>query len=280
MTEILNQDLDALVEPITDGSKIAVFKDGGGAAMAMTRALIRRGVSDLHVVTVPTSGLQTDMLIGAGCVATVETSGVTLSEFGQAPCFGRAVKTGAVKVMDATCPAIYAGMQAGEKGIPFMPFRGLIGSDILRYRTDWKIINNPFSNSADDDPIVALPAIRPDFALLHVPLADRFGNVWIGMWHELKMLAHAAKDTLVTCETFYEGNLFEDPQLAPATLSSLYVTAIAQAEHGAWPLALLGHYELDAEHLNHYRTQASSADGMHDYLAEHVFANNTQAIAV
>ena len=277
MTEILNHDLEALIETIEDGSKLAVFKDGGGVAMAATRTLIRRGVKDLHIVTVPTSGLQTDMLIGAGCVATVETSGVTLSEFGQAPCFGRAIKAGMINVMDATCPAIYAGMQAGEKGIPFMPFRGLIGSDILRHRVDWQVIDNPFT---DNDPIVALPAIRPDVALLHVPLADRYGNVWIGMWHELKMLAHAAKDTLVTCEAFYEGNLFEDPQLAPATLSSLYVTAIAQAEHGAWPLELPGHYPVDGEHLNDYRSQASSADGMRDYLDEYVFANNTHANSV
>ena len=136
MSDVLLANVDQLAAEVPDGAKIAVFKaEGGCAAMAATCALIRRGVRDLHLVTVPTSGLQADMLIGAGCVATVETSGVTLSEYGQAPCFGRAVKAGTIRVIDSTCPAVYAGLQAGEKGIPFMPLRGLIGSDIVNHRT-------------------------------------------------------------------------------------------------------------------------------------------------
>ena len=81
--------------------------------------------------TVPVSGLQTDTLIGAGCIATLESSGVTLSEFGTGPCFTRAIKSGAIRMKDATCPAIYAGLQAAQKGIPFMPLRGIIGSDLF-----------------------------------------------------------------------------------------------------------------------------------------------------
>ncbi len=60
--------------------------------MAATRALIRRGVRGLHLVCVPTSGLQADLLIGAGCVAALETSAVTLGKFGAAPRFTAAAK--------------------------------------------------------------------------------------------------------------------------------------------------------------------------------------------
>ncbi|MCY4191458.1 MAG: CoA synthetase, partial [Rhodospirillaceae bacterium] len=110
--------VDQLAAEVPDGAKIVVFKaEGGTAAMAATRALIRRAVKGLHVVTAPTSGLQTDILVGAGCVATVETSGVTMGEYGQAPCFNRAVRAGTIRVIDSTCPAVYAGLQAGEKGI-------------------------------------------------------------------------------------------------------------------------------------------------------------------
>ena len=147
MTDVILPNVDQLAAEVPDGAKIVVFKaEGGSAAMAATHALIRRGVKDLHIVTAPTSGLQADMLIGAGCVATVETSGVTMGEYGQAPCFGRAVRAGTIRVIDSTCPAVYAGLQAGEKGIPFMPLRGLIGSDIVAYRDDYRIIDNPFGD--------------------------------------------------------------------------------------------------------------------------------------
>jgi len=81
----------------------------------MVRALIRRNVRGLHLVCVPTGGLAVDLLIGAGCVETLETSAVTLDEFGQAPAFGRAVRAGRLRLRDTTCPAVYAGLQAGEK---------------------------------------------------------------------------------------------------------------------------------------------------------------------
>ena len=82
-------------------------------------------------------------------------------------------------------------LQASEKGVPFMPLRGLIGSDVLKHRDDWKVIDSPFG---DDDPIVLLPAIKPDVALIHAPMADRFGNVWIGRQRELATMAHAAAE--------------------------------------------------------------------------------------
>ena len=86
------EDADALAAEIPDGAKIAVFKDSG-VPMEAIRALIRRNARDLYLVTVPTGGMGPDMLIGAGCVATVETSGVTMGEFGLAPCFVRAVNS-------------------------------------------------------------------------------------------------------------------------------------------------------------------------------------------
>ena len=107
--------------------------------MAATRALICRGVKRLHLVTLPTSTLQADLLIGAGCVDTLETSAVSLGEFGPAPRFTAAILAGTIRMMDATCPALHAQFQAAEKGVPFMPLRGLLGSDVLAHRPDWKI---------------------------------------------------------------------------------------------------------------------------------------------
>src|SRR5205823_5657370 len=147
-----------------------------------TRALLRRGIRELHLVTAPASSLQADLLIGAGALRLLETSAISLGEFGPAPRFTAAVTQGRLAVRDATCPAIHAALQAAEKGVPFLPLRGLIGSDILAHRPDWRVIDNPFGAG---DPIVLLPAIKPDIALFHAPMADRHGNVWIGRRREL-----------------------------------------------------------------------------------------------
>ena len=261
--------LDDLAARVPDGAKLAIPRDITGPAMAATRALIRRGVRDLHLVCVPTSGLQADLLIGAGCVATLETSAVTLGEFGPAPRFTAAVKAGTIAILDATCPAIHAGLQAAEKGIPFMPLRGVLGSDLIAQRPDWQVIQNPFGG-VENDPILVLPAIRPDVALFHAPRADRFGNVWIGPRRELMTMAHAAKETLVTVEEVVEGDLLAEDEAAAGTIPALYVSAIAEAKSGAWPLAFHDAYAADAAALADYVKLARTEAGFAQYLARYL----------
>jgi glutaconate CoA-transferase subunit A len=248
---------------------LAVAREQSGVAMAATRTLIRRGIKRLHLVALPTSSLQADLLIGAGAIDTIETSAVSLGEFGPAPRFTAAVRAGSIRMKDATCPALHAAFQAAEKGVPFMPLRGLIGSDLLVHRPDWKVIDNPFGN---DDPIVLLPAIKPDVALFHAPLADREGNVWIGRDRELAMMAHAAVKTVVTVEKIQDKNLFDDPWIAAGALGAFYVERVALAPRGAWPLAMPDHYPADAAHLAEYARMAQSTEGFAAYLDRHVLA--------
>src|SRR4029079_11783494 len=125
--------IDEALAPIADRCMLVVPRETSGVAMAATRVLIRRGVKQLHLVALPTSTLQADLLIGAGAVETLETSAVSLGEFGPAPRFTAAILAGAIRMMDATCPALHAQLQASEKGVPFMPLRGLIGSDVLAH---------------------------------------------------------------------------------------------------------------------------------------------------
>ena len=260
--------LEEALAVIRDGCLLVVPREVSGVPMAATRALIRRGLKRLHLVALPTSSLQADLLIGAGCVATLETSAVSLGEFGPAPRFSAAVTAGTITMKDATCPALHAALQASEKGVPFIPLRGLIGSDVLKYRGDWKVIDNPFGNS---DPIVLLPAIKPDVALIHAAMADRDGNVWIGRQRELATMAHAAARTVATVEKIHDGNLLDDPVLAAGTLPGFYVESVAVAERGAWPLGLPDHYAADAEHLALYGKMAASEQGFAEYLDKYVY---------
>ncbi len=264
----LAKSIDDALAPVADGCLLVVPREVSGVPMAATRALIRRSVKRLHLVALPTSSLQADLLIGAGCVETLETSAVSLGEFGPAPRFTAAILAGAITMKDATCPALHAALQAAEKGVPFMPLRGLIGSDILKYRDDWKVVDSPFGN---DDPIVLLPAIKPDVALIHAAMADRFGNVWIGRQRELATMAHAAEKTIATVEKIYDGNLLDDPVMAAGTLPGFYVDSIAVTERGAWPLGLPDHYAADAEHLALYARMAATAEGFAEYLERYVY---------
>ena len=259
---------DELAALVPSGAKVAVLKNQTGVPAALFRALVRKGVTGLHIVGVPTTGYVTDLLIGAGAVDVVETSAVTLDEIGMAPRFIKAVKNGEIRIKDATCPAIYSGLRAGEKGIPFIPIRGLIGSDIMAHRDDYKIIDNPFQ---EQDPIVVLPAIRPDFALIHASLIDKFGNVYLGNHRDMGLMAHASKQCLVTTESILDGNLLDDPTLAAATMSSIYVSAVAVVEQGAWPHGLNNCYEADLEHQRYYHEKAATDEGFAEYLDEFVF---------
>jgi glutaconate CoA-transferase, subunit A len=260
--------LEEALAPITDGCRLAVPRENSGVAMAATRALIRRGVKRLELIALPTSSLQADLLIGAGCVASIETSAVSLGEFGPAPRFTAAVIAGSIKMKDATCPALHAAFQAAEKGVPFFPLRGLIGSDVLAHRPDWRMIDNPFGNN---DPIVLLPAIKPDVALFHSPFADRAGNVWIGRQKELGTMAHASAKTIVSVEKIVEGDLLTDATLAAGTLPGFYVESIALAPRGAWPLPLPDHYEWDEDHLTEYARLAATEEGFAKYLEQYVY---------
>jgi len=254
-----------LVQCIADGAKLAVPKDDVGVAMRATRELVRRGVRDLHLVCVPIGGIQTDILIGTGAIRILETSAVTLGEFGGGPRFAEALGHGKLVMRDSTCPAIHAALQAGEKNIPFIPLRGLIGSDLMKHRSDWKIIDNPFD---DNDPIAVIPAIRPDISLFHAPLADRFGNVFVGRHRELITIAHASSETLVTVEAITDGNLLDDDARAGAVLPAIYINKISVEKNGCWPLGLDDFYPDDEAMLARYATLARTSDGFNQFIEE------------
>jgi len=267
--------VDQLAALVPDGASLTLNKgDEPDVPMALGMALIRRGVRGLHVITLPTaafpaSGMLVDLLIGAGCVASVETSGISLHELGPAPRFSAAVKAGTLKVADATCPAVYAGLQAGAKGQPFAPLRGLIGSDLLRHRSDYKVIDNPMAApGAGPDPIVVVPAINADFALFHAAKADAEGNVWVGRDRDRLLSAHAANTVLVTVDARVPGSFFDDEALAAGTIPAAYVDALAVVPGGCWPMALDGRVDLDA--VRRYQQAARSDEGFAAYLRDHV----------
>ena len=239
---------------------LAMPPDYSMPAMEVVRALIRRKAKGLRLLGVPILGMCADLLIGAGCVAEVESSAVSLGEAGLAPRFSEAVENKRLKMTDATCPAIHSALQAAEKGVPYMPIGGILGSDLVGQRPDWKIV----------DGVLAVPALRPDVALFHARWADEAGNVWVGRRRELATAAHAARVSLVTFEEKKPGDMLEDELLASGVISSIYVGAVAPAPRGAWPLGVPGLYGVDDAHLAQYARAAKTQAGFQSYLDEWV----------
>ncbi len=254
------RDADAVAAAIPDGALLGLPPDYSLVAMEVVRALIRRKARNLRLLGVPILGLSADLLIGAGCVAEVETSAVSLGEAGLAPRFTDAVESGALKVRDATCPAIHAGLQASEKGVPFMPLAGIGGSDLVAARPDWRVQGE----------VVLVPAIRPDVALFHARWADEAGNVWVGRRRELATVAHASCLNFVSFEEKKPGDMLDDELLAPGVISSIYISGLAPAPRGAWPLGMPGVYGVDDTHVSQYAKAARTREGFQRYLDEWV----------
>jgi glutaconate CoA-transferase subunit A len=265
MTDSTVGSLSELVAEVRDGMLLAVPNDRCGVAMKATFALAARGVRDLHLVCVPVGGLQAEILIGAGAVATLETSAVTMGELGPAPRFVDAIRQRTLRIVDSTCPAVHAALQAGQKGIPFIPLRGLIGSDLLARRDDWKVIEDPF---APGERIALLKAIRPDVALFHAEFGDRHGNVFIGRERELLTMAQASHRTLVTVERLVDGDLLADDARAGSVVPAIYVTRVAVVPNGAWPVGLVDGPGHDEAELARYMAMARTPEGFRDYLAQ------------
>ena len=74
---------------------------------------------------------------------------------------------------ESCCATILAQLRAAEMGLPFLPVRGVRGSDIVRLHPEYAEITCPFTGET----LVAVPALRPDVALLHAPAGDRYGNL-------------------------------------------------------------------------------------------------------
>jgi glutaconate CoA-transferase subunit A len=203
------------VAGIPDGASVAL---GRPAALALVEELIRQGRRDLHLVGVPTGGRAVELLIAAGSARSLESSGVDLGEEGLAPAFGRAVESGELRMIDSSCPAMLMALQAGASGVSFAPVPGLLGTDLLRRRPDFQVIEDPFRPG---ERVVLVPALAPDFALLQGRRADLEGNVVIGTEYDDRLVAQAARHVVYSVEALREDatrSLAAGEQVVPAAL--------------------------------------------------------------
>jgi glutaconate CoA-transferase subunit A len=107
-------------------------------------------------------------------------------------------------------------LQAGASGIPWTPVPGLVGSDLLARRTDIKVVDDPL---APGQRVVLVPALAPQFALVHARRADPAGNAVIDTTYDDRLLIQAAGTVIMSVDEVVEGatdTLARGEQVVPA----------------------------------------------------------------
>ena len=251
---------------VSDGAMVAL---GGGLCarlpMAMVRELVRQGRRGLHLIGSAHS-IDVDLLVATGAVRRCEESYVGFEQdLGLAPGYRRAAEAGTIEVAESCCATILAQLRATEMGLPFLPVRGIRGSDIGRLHPEYAEITCPFTGET----LVAVPALRPDVALLHAPAGDRYGNLHLEQPYVLdERFASASRLVVATVDELVST---EEVVQSGVTIPAHLVAAVAEVPYGAHPSSCYPRYAYDRDHLREYVSAAQAGPGdLEKYLATYV----------
>jgi glutaconate CoA-transferase subunit A len=249
--------------------------------MAAVYEIIRQHIKNLHVY-VHSNGQGVDELIGAGCVDKIEIAYGGSGKFA-ATCirFRKALEQGSVQVEDYSNYQMTLRFLAGAMGVPFLPTRSSLGSDIIEKwgfskpmrqadsrLPDYKLVvlENPFNGWADAGKVVLVPAINPDVTVIHVQTADRRGNCRMqGLTFADIEQAKASRRLIVTCERLVDNDALCD-QSDRNQIPFIHVDAVVHVPHGAYPTACYNHYDYDPVYLKAYARAAKDDLLFKDYL--------------
>lgn len=242
---------------IRDGDMVAI---GGNvlhrAPMALVREIIRQGKINLHIVK--TAGaMDVDILCMGECVTSVDAGFISYeTEYSLASHYRKAVESGKVTGNEHACYTVISALRAASAGIPFMPVKGLVISDLIEENSYFTRIKDPFS----EETVTVVKAIRPDFALIHVHEADQNGNAYIdGPLYDDILMSRAAKRVILSAEKIVPENKFAFTS-EKAQIPHFLVEAVVKAEKGALPCSCLPNYNIDRSHLDTFMRCKTKAD--------------------
>ena len=269
--------LNEAAKYIKDGMTIGI---GGMLSsshpMALIRQIIRNKVKKLTVVGQQLSGLDIDLLIGAGCAEKVITpyvGGERLAPIG--PFFRWAAENGKITTFECDEAILFAGLRAAGQMLPFAPWRAGIGTDLPKVNPSLKEFKDPIKGET----LLAVPAIKLDIFLTHAAYSDRYGHVQhIGTSFFDKTLSRAADMTIVQVEKIVTN---EEIRKDPSKTTIPFADLVVHAPFGAHPFASPGFYVHDVNHLQEY-VKAAEAFTKHgdrqpfdNYLAKYMFEPET-----
>ena len=230
--------------------------------------LIRQSRRDLTLVG-PISDILFDQMIGAGCVSRVMAAWIGNVSAGVGYCFRRAVERGVpgrLEVVDYSNFTMAMALHAGALGVPFLPTYATLGSDLLKKNGNLREFSSPVS----EEKLVAVRALRPDVAILHVQRSDAQGNAHI--WGSLGVAvdgARAARKIIVVAEQMVEPEVIaSDPNRT--LLPGFLVSAVVHEPGGAHPSPVQGYYGRDHAFFSQYHEQTRRLEDFEDWLVHWV----------
>jgi glutaconate CoA-transferase subunit A len=260
---------DAVARFVPDGASICM-----GAALealipfAAGHELIRQRRRDLTLIG-PISDILFDQLIGAGCVRRVIAAWVGNVSAGLGHNYRRAVEQrvpGPLAVEDHSNLTIAFALQAGALGVPYLPTRSLLGTDLPNSNPTFKAATDPWSGA----PLLLVPALAPDVAILHVQRADEEGHahVW-GTLGVTRQAAFAAKRVIIVAEEIRpRARILSDPGLV--LTPALKVAAVVHEPWGAFPSPVQGYYGRRHDFYHRFHEESRTADGFRQWLGHWV----------
>lgn len=239
--------------------------------VALAHELIRQKKRNLEIAG-SAAWYVNNLLIGAGCVDKIIIIADSTEIGGVAPALRRAVEKGYLTVEDYSFYAIACRFMASAIGVPFLPTKSMLGSDMLR--NNWLeegkkflIMECPFSGER----VVLVPALKPDVAVIHAQYADEDGNVQIlGPTALIDEQARASSKVIVTVEKIV-SKVFTRNRPELTIIPSFIVDAIVEVPYGAHPTSLYDYYDYDIDHLKYSYDQSRDEDKFKRYLDEFVF---------
>ena len=261
---------DAIAAYVRDGATIALEGFTHLIPFAAGHEIIRQGRHDLTLIRM-TPDLIYDQLIGMGCARKLIFSWGGNPGVGSLHRLRDAVENGwprPLELEEHSHAAMAGAYAAGAAGLPCAILRGYLGSDLVGVNPNIRFITCPFSGER----LAAVPALRPDLAIVHAQRADRRGNVLIeGITGVQKEVVLAAGQALVTVEEVVDD--LRAPSPNSTILPYWTVGAIAEAPGGARPSYAHGYYKRDNAFYAAWDTIARDREGFLAWMQEHVLGS-------
>ncbi|MHA2378976.1 MAG: CoA transferase subunit A [Candidatus Thorarchaeota archaeon] len=240
------------------------------APIAFSHELVRQGVRNLTITTCG-SEVDIEIMAGSGVATRFEIAFAAIEALGLSHVMRRRVAEGAVEVEDYTNLAMAMRFLGGALNVPFMPLRSMMGTDMARlsrYRGDdkLKVIDCPFTG----EKICLVPALQPDFSIVHVQRVDKNGNAQIdGIVGEDIELSRCGKKLIVLAEELIDE---EEVRFRPdqTKIPSMYVDHVVVLPHIAHPMMCHDYYDYDLEHLMMFHKMTRTEEGWQEYLNDYI----------
>jgi glutaconate CoA-transferase subunit A len=265
----------AIADLVPDGSSVALgLQLEQMIPFAAGHEIIRQKKRELRLIG-PISDILFDQLIGAGCVKDVVAAWVGNVMMGSAYNFRRATEEEnpgtpgeKLKVFNMTNFSISLALQAGAMGVPFLPARTAMGSDVPKGNHFFYQIISPFQ---PQETLLAVRAIQPDVTIVHLQRADRHGNAhcW-GNFGVMLEAVRAAKKVIVCAEEIVrEEVIASDPNRT--VIPGFLVSAVVECRYGAHPSPVQGYYKRDDPFFQQYHAETKTAAGFQEWARRWIF---------